>query len=296
MITDKNQMSIGVETDEGTFDLTQAFDIYQRVKHVSKPVSFAFLQVLVEMGYASAQAVEKIFEDNWVRSKIEGLRLPQSVRIDAPITRPSKIVAIGRNYAAHVRELKHDMPDELCFFSKAPSAIIAHEDDIMIPAWFDGQVDYEAELGVIIGKAGRNIPAEDALMYAAGYTIVNDVTARSMQKADLAKQNPWFRSKSFDTFCPMGPYLVPVDSDIDPQDLEIELKLNGEVRQKAGTSLMMFPVPEIIAEVSRFMTLQPGDVIATGTPAGVGAITHGDEIEITITGLGTLRNKVVKEE
>ena len=293
-ITQKKQMSIGVETDEGIFDLTQAFDIYQHVKRVPQPVSFAFLQMLVEMGYSSAQAIEKIMADQWVRSKIEGLRLPEGTQFDVPISRPSKIVAIGRNYAEHVKELKHEMPDELCLFSKAPSSVIAHEDDIVIPAWYDGQVDYEAELGLIVGKAGHRIPAEDALMYLAGYTIVNDVTARSMQKTDIEKRNPWFRSKSFDTFCPFGPYLVPVDALEDPQNLDIQLTVNGEVRQKANTKLMMFKIPDIVAEVSKFMTLQPGDIIATGTPAGVGAIQNGDEIEITITGLGTLRNRVVR--
>ncbi len=293
-ITGSNQMSIGVETGEGLFDLTQAFDIYQHVKRVPQPVSFAFLQVLVEMGYASAQTVEKILGDQWVRSKIEGLRLPDSIQFDIPIARPSKIIAIGRNYADHVKELSHQMPDELCFFSKAPSSLTAHESDIIIPEWLDTRVDFEAELGLIVGKTGRNVPEEDAMMYLAGYTIINDVTARAMQKSDIGKGNPWFRSKSLDTFCPAGPFLVPMDSLDDPHDLEIKLTLNGKVCQQANTAQMMEKIPAIVAEVSRFMTLQPGDIIATGTPAGVGEISHGDEVEISITGLGVLRNRVVK--
>jgi 2-keto-4-pentenoate hydratase/2-oxohepta-3-ene-1,7-dioic acid hydratase in catechol pathway len=287
-------MSIGAENDDGRFNLTEAFEIYQHVKRVPHPVSFAFLQMMLEMGYVSAGTIEKIFEDTWVKAKMEGLRLPQAVRFDLPVARPSKIIAIGRNYAAHVKELKHAMPDELCFFSKAPSALIPHEADIVIPEWLDGQVDYEAELGVIMGKTAKNVPVEDAYMYAAGYTIVNDVTARSMQKSDLAKMNPWFRSKSIDTFCPVGPYLVPTDAVENPQDLEITLSKNGQVKQKSNTSMMMFKIPEIIAEVSRFMTLQPGDIIATGTPEGVGSIEPGDQIEISITGLGTLKNGVIK--
>ncbi|MBN2102481.1 fumarylacetoacetate hydrolase family protein [bacterium] len=246
------------------------------------------------MGYASAQTVEKIFEDQWVRSKVEKLRLTEELKFDVPISRPSKIIAIGRNYAEHVKELKHDMPDELCFFSKAPTAMIPHEADIVIPEWVEGQVDYEAELGLIIGKNAYCVPADDALMYLAGYTIVNDVTARSMQKKDLLKQNPWFRSKSLDTFCPVGPYMVPVDAIEDPQKLDIQLSVNGQVKQKANTKLMMFKIPEIITEISKFMTLNPGDIIATGTPAGVGSIQHGDKIEITISGLGTLRNGVIR--
>jgi len=293
-VTEDNQRNIGAETQDGNYNLTEAFEIYQHMKHVSQPISFGFLQVLVEMGYASAQTVEQIFKDQWVRSKIERLRLPETIQFDVPISRPSKIIAIGRNYAEHVKELKHDMPDELCFFCKAPTAVIPHEADIVIPDWYDGQVDYEAELGLIIGKTAYRVPAEDALMYLAGYTIVNDVTARSMQKKDLEKQNPWFRSKSMDTFCPVGPYLVPVDALDDPQQLDIKLMINGQMKQKANTKLMMFKVPEIIAEISKFMTLNPGDIIATGTPAGVGSIQDGDVIEITITGLGTLKNTVVR--
>ena len=293
--TQDNQMSIGVETSEGSYDLTQAFNIYQHVKHVPQPVSFAFLQVLVEMGYCSAQTIEKIFEDQWVRSKIESLRLPENLQYDVPIARPSKVIAIGRNYADHVKELKHEMPDELCFFSKAPSSLTAHATEIIIPEWLQGEVHYEAELALVIGKSVKNIAPEDAMMVLAGYTIVNDVTARTLQKSDIESRNPWFRSKSLDTFCPIGPCLVPVDALDDPHHLDISLSINGEIRQKGNTELMLFKSPEIIAEVSKYMTLQPGDIIATGTPAGVGPIQNGDTIEITITGLGTLRNQVRRE-
>jgi 2-keto-4-pentenoate hydratase/2-oxohepta-3-ene-1,7-dioic acid hydratase in catechol pathway len=294
--TEKNQMSIGVETAEGTYDLTQAFDIYQHVKRVPRPVSFAFLQVLVEMGYASSQTIEKILDDQWVRSKIEGLRLPENLRYDVPIARPSKVIAIGRNYADHVKELKHEMPGELCFFSKAPSSLTAHDSEIVIPQWLQGEVHYEAELALVIGKPAKNIAPEDAMMVLAGYTIVNDVTARTLQKSDIDRKNPWFRSKSLDTFCPVGPCLVPADALDDPHRLNISLSINGEVRQKGNTKLMLFKVPEIIAEISKYMTLQSGDIIATGTPAGVGPIQDGDEIEITITGLGKLRNRVRREQ
>ena len=128
----------------------------------------------------------------------------------------------------------------------------------------------------------------------AGYTIINDVTARSMQKTDIEKGNPWFRSKSFDTFCPIGPYLVPRDAVDDPHNLDIRLSVNGETRQESNTSLMMFKLPTLIHLLSKYMTLQPGDVIATGTPEGVSEIKHGDVVEITVTGLGTLTNPVEK--
>jgi 5-oxopent-3-ene-1,2,5-tricarboxylate decarboxylase/2-hydroxyhepta-2,4-diene-1,7-dioate isomerase len=293
-LTDDQQLSVGVETADEKLNLTQAFDIYQHAKRVKQPVSFAFLQVMIEMGYTSAQAIEKILSDSWVQSKIDRIRLPETLQIDVPVARPSKIVAIGRNYADHAKELNHEIPDELCFFCKAPSSIIAHEDDIIIPDWYDGDVHHEAELTIIMGKAARNVPVEDAMMYVAGFSILNDVTARSMQKEDIGKGNPWFRSKSFDSFCPIGPYFVPVDAMDDPHNLNIRLTVNGKERQNSNTSLMLFRIEEIIAEVSKFMTLLPGDIIATGTPKGVGPIVHGDEIEVTIDGLGTLRNRVVK--
>jgi 5-oxopent-3-ene-1,2,5-tricarboxylate decarboxylase / 2-hydroxyhepta-2,4-diene-1,7-dioate isomerase len=286
---------IGIETAEGTFNLTRAFEIYQDAKRVRDPMSFAFIQVMLELGYFKSSALKKIMEDPWVRSKSEELRLPEGYRFAVPVQRPSKIVAIGRNYLAHVKELKHEVPAEPVFFSKAPSSLIPHEADIVIPAWLDGRVDHEAELALVIGSPCRNVPEEEAMACVAGFSIVNDVTARAMQKEDIEHGNPWFRSKSIDTFCPMGPFLVPVDDVPHPENLEILLTVNGETRQKARTSSMIFPVPKLVSAVSRYMTLEPGDIIATGTPEGVSPLKHGDEIEITVTGLGTLRNKVVRE-
>ncbi len=286
---------IGVETPEGPVNLTAAFEIYQQAKRVRQPVTFAFIQVMVEMGYGSASAIRRIVEDPWVRSKSADLRLPQEFEFGLPILRPSKIVAIGRNYLAHVRELQHEIPTDPVFFCKAPSSLVPHGSDIVIPAWLDSRVDHEAELALIIGKPCRNVPETDALEYVAGYSIVNDVTARAMQKEDIAAGNPWFRSKSIDTFCPMGPYFVPADDVPDPNRLNIRLTVNGETKQQAGTASMIFPVQRLVSAVSRYMTLQPGDVIATGTPEGVSPIGPGDVIEIEIEGLGTLRNQVVKE-
>jgi len=289
------EFGIGIETPDGTFNLTRAFGIYQDAKRVREPVSFAFIQVMVELGYFNSPALTKIMEDPWVRSKSEELRLPAEFRFGVPIQRPSKIIAIGRNYLAHIKELKHDVPTEPIIFCKAPSSLIPHETDIVIPAWLDGRVDHEAELALIIGKSCRNAAEDTAMEYVAGYSIVNDVTARTMQKEDIEQGNPWFRSKSIDTFCPMGPYLVPADEIASPEKLEIRLTVNGETKQKARVSSMIFPLPRLVSAASRYMTLEPGDIIATGTPDGVSPIAGGDVVEITITGMGTLRNKVVKE-
>ena len=293
-LTQKNEMNIGIRMEDEDFNLTQAFDIYQRAKHIQQPVSFSYIQVMVEMGYFSSQTVEKIFSDPWVQAKKDRLKIDDTVRFDLPIARPSKIICIGRNYLAHARELNHEVPAEPVYFAKAPSSLLPHEADIVIPSWFEGRVDHEAELAFVIGKAGRDIPESEAMDHIAGYTIANDVTARSMQKDDIAKGNPWFRSKSFDTFCPTGPFLVPPGVIPDPHDLEIKLTVNGQVRQQAGTSQMLFRIPQLIHAISRCMTLQPGDIIATGTPEGVSELKPGDIVDITITGLGTLRNRVTR--
>ncbi|NQT25409.1 fumarylacetoacetate hydrolase family protein [candidate division KSB1 bacterium] len=244
------------------------------------------------MGTCSADAVERVLSDSWVQSKIHRLRIEENVDFDLPIHRPSKIVAIGRNYKDHVKELDHTMPDEPLFFSKATSSLLPHNGVIQIPDWLEGRVDYEGELGLVIGSTCKDVDEDHAMSVLAGYTIINDVTARDMQKSDMDQGNPWFRSKSLDTFCPAGPYLVPADAVDDPQDLDLTLKVNGEIKQQANTSMMIFTIPKLISAVSRFMTLHPGDMIATGTPSGVGALQDGDEVEVNITGLGTLKNSV----
>ena len=234
--------------------------------------------------------------ESWVQSKIDDLRIKDKVTFEVPISRPSKIICLGRNYKAHAKELNHEVPEEPIFFSKAPSALIPHESNIIIPHWLNTRVDHEAELAFVIGKQCKNVTEEDAMNHVTGYTLMNDVSARTMQKEDTSEKKPWFRSKSLDTFCPVGPYLIPVDSIEDPHKLKIRLTTNGEEKQNASTSAMIFKIPVIISYISKFMTLEPGDIIATGTPQGVSPIQDGDEIEITIPELGTLTNTVVKEK
>ena len=292
----EEKTGIGVETEEGVFDFTEAFETYQHAKGAREPVVLNFLQLLVEMGYCSANTIKKVFSDPWVRSREKRLRLDSGFRYNPPIERPTKIIGLGQNYRAHAKELKHAIPKEPIFFAKSPSAIIPHEAEIVIPYWLDDRVDHEAELALIIGKKGKNIPEKEAMSYIAGYTILNDVTARAMQKEDLAHSNPWFRSKSLDTFCPIGPFLIPADEVPDPHALEISLTINGKEHQRASTSEMIFKIPEVISYISKFMTLFPGDIISTGTPQGVSPIKDGDVIEVAITGFGILKNRVVKEQ
>jgi 2-keto-4-pentenoate hydratase/2-oxohepta-3-ene-1,7-dioic acid hydratase in catechol pathway len=219
-------------------------------------------------------------------------RIPPPTHLLAPITRPSKIVALGRNYVEHAREGGHEVPDEPILFAKAPSSIIGTGAEIVYPQGVQ-RLDPELELGVVIGRRGRSVREAEGLEYVAGYTIVNDVTARDLQRRDQEKKWPWFRAKSFDTFCPLGPYLVLQDEIADPQQLELTLRVNGEIRQHSTTSKMIFGVRQLVAFISQYMTLEPGDVIATGTPEGIAPLNRGDVLEGTITGLGTLVNRVV---
>lgn len=293
---DNGNFGVGVETQEGQFNFTQAFELYQNAKSAKQPVAFAFIQVMIELGIYTKEMLQKILSSPWVQAKWETLRLEPGFRYGVPIARPNKIIALGRNYMAHIRELQHEVPKEPLFFSKAPSSLIGHEENIVIPEWLNSRVDHEAELAVIIGKPCKNVSENNAMEYVAGYTILNDVTARDLQKEDIDHGNPWFRSKSIDTFCPLGPYFVPADEIEDPHDLELQLKVNGEIRQHSNTKHMIFTIPKVISTISKYMTLHPGDIIATGTPEGVSPIKENDLIEITITKLGTLRNRVVKEK
>lgn len=198
---------------------------------------------------------------------------------------PSKIVCVGRNYSEHAAELGNPMPSEPLLFLKAPSAIIGDGDFIELPE-LSQRVEHEGELGVVIGRrCSRVADDEDPLSYVLGYTCLNDVTARDLQRRDVQ----FTRGKSFDTFCPVGPHIV---TGLDPADLKVETRVNGEVRQSGRTSAMAFPVTQLIRYISRAMTLEPGDLIATGTPAGVGPLLDGDVCEVEVEGVGTLRNSV----
>ena len=201
--------------------------------------------------------------------------------------RPSKIVCVGRNYREHAAELGNKMPDEPLLFLKPPSAIIYSGDEIVLPS-ASQQVEHEGELGVVIGRVARNIPNdEDPLSYVLGYTCVNDVTARDLQRKDVQ----FTRGKSFDTFCPVGPW---IETDVDPGNVTVETRLNGELKQKGNTADMAFPVAFLIRYISEIMTLYPGDLIATGTPAGVSRMKHGDTVEVEVSGIGKLVNRVVE--
>ncbi|MBS1769876.1 MAG: fumarylacetoacetate hydrolase family protein [Acidobacteria bacterium] len=218
------------------------------------------------------------------------------VSIEAPVPRPGKLICVGLNYRDHAEESGMAIPASPIIFSKFSTSVIGPEAAIELPVG-SSEVDYEAELAVVIGRYGRNIPAGDAMAYVFGYTNINDVSARDMQFAD----GQWQRGKSCDTFAPMGEFIATADEIADPHGLRISFRLNGETLQDSNTKQMIFQIPELIEFISRTITLEPGDVIATGTPPGVGFartpkvfLRSGDVSEVEIEGLGVLRNPVIQ--
>ncbi len=224
------------------------------------------------------------FEDSIeVEQGTESLPL-EELTILPPVL-PSKIIAIGLNYRAHAAEFDKELPEEPMLIMKPPSSVIGQGEAIVYPTHMSRRVDYEGELAVVIGRRAKDVAEEEAHHYILGYTCFNDVTARDLQKKDIQ----YARAKGFDTFAPMGPW---IETEIDPEDVMVETCLNGERRQHTSTSDMIFPVRRLVSFVSQVMTLLPGDVIATGTPSGVGKIKPGDRIEVKIEGIGTLVNTV----
>lgn len=205
------------------------------------------------------------------------------VRLLAPL-QPSKIICVGRNYAEHAREQNVEVPDIPLLFMKPPTAVIGPGENIILPPQ-SKQVEHEGELGIVIGKIGRWIQANEALDYVMGYTVANDVTARDLQRRD----GQWTRGKGFDTFCPVGPW---IETELDPTDVLVQTRVNGEMRQMSSTREMIFPVEQLIAFISSVMTLLPGDLILTGTPAGIGPLLPSDVVEVSVEGIGSLKNPV----
>lgn len=208
----------------------------------------------------------------------------QDVRLVAPVE-PGKIVCVGRNYAAHAAELGNEVPKEPLIFLKPPSAIVGPGETIVLTAQSQ-KVEHEGELGLVVGRKCSHLKdSDDALSYLLGYTCLNDVTARDLQKSDVQ----FTRAKGFDTFCPVGPH---IETHLDPTNVLVETRVNGSLRQSGRTSLMAYPVAYLVRWISRVMTLFPGDLIATGTPAGVGPLVAGDSVEVSVSDVGVLRNPV----
>lgn len=244
----------------------------------------------LEAGYGLLEGnrVRAVEGDLFGRYSLTGRYYPvEEVKLLAPCS-PSKVVCVGLNYSDHAAEWNLPVPEEPILFLKPATAVVGPGEPVVLPS-SSRRVDFEAELVVVVGRVARRVRREEALDYVFGYTLGNDVTARDFQKKD----GQWTRAKSFDTFCPLGPW---VETGVDASDLAIEFYLNGERKQASRTSNLIFPVDYLVSFISRVMTLLPGDVILTGTPAGVGSIHPGDEMEVRIEGIGSLRNPVVSDE
>ncbi|HUL33720.1 MAG TPA: fumarylacetoacetate hydrolase family protein [Candidatus Eisenbacteria bacterium] len=242
-------------------------------------------RVLPAYGLIEGEIIHSISGPPWQPWSRESATLPlREARLLAPVE-PTKIVGVGRNYAAHAAELGNEVPKEPLIFLKPPSALVGPDSPIVLTS-YSKQVEHEGELAVVIGKnCSRLNESEDPLSYVLGYACLNDVTARDLQKSDVQ----FARAKGFDTFCPIGPY---IESQLDPRDALVETRVNGQLRQSGQTSLLIYPVAYLIRWISRMMTLLPGDVITTGTPAGVGPLVAGDYVEVSVSGIGVLHNPV----
>jgi 2-keto-4-pentenoate hydratase/2-oxohepta-3-ene-1,7-dioic acid hydratase in catechol pathway len=211
------------------------------------------------------------------------------------VLRPSKVLCLLRSYRAHAAEQGHEPPPAPNFFAKLPSALVAHGADVVVPYDVEGEVHHEGELAVVIGRRGRRVREEEASDLIAGFTVADDVTARGVQKSDAARGWPWVRSKSPDTFLPLGPGLVPRAAAGDPQALDVIVRVNGATRQRGNTRDLLWPLGAILAHLSRWITLEAGDVVLTGTPEGVGPLLPGDRVEVEIPGVGLLAHGVRSE-
>ncbi len=293
---------LGIVTEQGILDLAAAAADAgnDRLSMVSDVIAF------LEAGAAAGDLARELAERARSRGGTRALVDASRAQLLAPVPRPPKILCLAGNYAEHWREGGREAPPKANHtpevFIKPVTTIVGAEAPIRLPGPLCTAVDYEGELAVVIGRSARNVPVERALEHVAGYANFNDVSGRALT-LDVARQPTartgwfdWLNGKWFDTFGPLGPYLV-VDEVSDPQDLAVETRVNGVTRQRATTGDMIFTVAETIAWISRFVTLQPGDVIATGTPSGVGATTktflqEGDVVEVEVSGLGILRNRV----
>ncbi|MFQ6087022.1 MAG: fumarylacetoacetate hydrolase family protein [Candidatus Bathyarchaeia archaeon] len=255
------------------------------------------LEALISLGTEGIHCIEELMHSSTKGDKEKATLKMSEVSILAPVPSPPKIVCLGLNYRDHAEEQGARIPDEPVIFMKPRTAIIGPDESIIRPS-FVKQLDYEAELAIVIGKKGKNIPVSEAKKFIFGYTAFNDVSARDIQFRD----RQWTRGKSFDTFAPMGPCVTTTNQIKNPNNLRISTRVNGEERQNSSTRNMVFNVYEIVHQISRVMTLEPGDIIATGTPAGVAVfmkpkpkfLSPGDVVEVEIEKIGTLRNRVVE--
>jgi len=285
---------LGFEDDCDIIDLTRAISFYEITVNNCVPVPVNYVEELIWDNKFSVDFLGEVMSALSKYGVKNDFILKGRYGVNAPVN-PGKIIALGNNYSDHIKEMNQKIPEEPVLFGKWPSTIIGHQESIIKPSWI-GRMDYEAELAVIIGRTARKVKAPEAMNYVSGYTCLNDVSARDIQKKDLSQSLPWMPSKNFDTFTPMGPCILLAGAVKEPVSIDVQSTVNGELRQNGNTSDFIFDIPSVIEYISKIMTLDAGDVITTGTPAGVGPLEAGDTVEITCEGIGTLSNPVISTE
>jgi 2-keto-4-pentenoate hydratase/2-oxohepta-3-ene-1,7-dioic acid hydratase in catechol pathway len=282
---------IGVDCAGKWINYTDALVAYQWLVTKKPAMRFCTITQLITAQRFDAKEIADVAAFVVDHTLLKHLALPPSAVLKAPIACPPKIVALGLNYRLHAKEGNFDVPTEPILFMKAGSSVVGAGEAIRLPRG-KGRIDHEVELAVVIGRRASNVKKKDAYKYIAGYSIMNDVTARELQTKDLEKKHPWFRSKSFDTFTPFGPCIVTADEIAPPVHLDIECRVNGKSRQKSNTKHLVFDIPTLIEFISKDIVLEPCDVISTGTPHGIQEIKDGDVVTCRIDRIGELKNPV----
>ncbi|MEW6510935.1 MAG: fumarylacetoacetate hydrolase family protein [Bacteroidota bacterium] len=288
---DRTGPHVGLRHRTGWIDYGKARALDAMLKQGTPVEEITTVTELLERGLFSPDEFRRVVNTVIADRMDRAVRIATDAKMGAPLRRPRKIVALGLNYARHAKEGNFAVPKEPIIFMKAGSSVIGPDDTVRIPRGM-GRMDHEVELAAVIGSEATRVAKRDAWKHVAGYTICNDVTARDVQTKDLEQKHPWFRSKSFDTFTPLGPWIVTADEFPRSVHLTVECRVNGRIRQKANTRNLVFDIPRIIEFVSRHITLEAGDVISTGTPEGIGPIVGGDMMECRIERIGVLRNPV----
>ena len=278
----------------GPFDLLRALEVYAIAKNQCMPL-VADMEDLLAVGLVDVEILKEVENFVVAHGLLEELSDAGDFELLTPLARPGAIYALGRNYPAHAKEQGANVPTEPILFGKAVTSVIGPDDDVIYKKGLT-RVDPEAELAVVIGRHGENISEEEAMNYVAGYTALNDITARDLQKALTERSHPWFLSKGIDTFCPIGPCITLPDEVGEPVELDVKIYVNGELRQNDNTRSMTFSIPFLISWISQYFALHPGDIIATGTPEGIAPVQIGDVMEVHVEKIGVLKNRVVAEE
>ncbi len=282
--------SIGIQLENGVMDFSAALQAYELIVRKQMTASVTDMLTLLKSGQFNSAFFQKVLTFAEADCLLERFLIQEPAPPLLPF-RPPKIVPLGPNFTGHATEAGFEPPKEPIFFTKASTCVIGPGEPIQIKRKW-GRVDPEVELAVVMGKTAKNVMEEDARQYVAGYSIMNDVTARAMQFSDFEETSPWYRSKSMDTFGPFGPCVVTADEISWPVEVDMELAVNGMVRQRDNTGSQLFSISRIIAYISDMITLEPGDVISTGTPEGISEIFDGDIVECHVQGIGVLRNPV----